>query len=215
MKHMFKAIALASVAVAGISLSAAPAAAQTRLGVGVASVDAAIAESTVYKNAQNTIRTTYASQIQQLETRAKAAEAEVKPLIDAYNAAVRSNNQAQIQTAGQALQTKRNQLNQQLAPLQQPIALAGAYVEEQIGRQLDAAVRNTMKAKKVDLVVQPNAVIAFEPYVNITNDLATEISRLVPTVSVTPPAGWQPGGQQQGAATAPAAPAPAAKPKSR
>lgn len=213
MKHMFKAIALASVAVAGVSLSAAPAVAQTRLGVGVVSVEGAMAQSTVYKNAQNSIRTTYAAQIQQFETQAKAAEAEMKPMIDAYNAAVTSNNQAQIQTTGQALQTKRNQINQRLAPLQQPIALAGAYVEEQIGRRLDEAVRNTMKAKKVDLVVQPNAVIAFEPYVNLTNDLANEISRLVPTVSVTPPAGWQPGQQQQAAPAAPAAPA--AKPKTR
>lgn len=214
MKHMFKAIALASVAVAGVSLSAAPAAAQTRLGVGVVSVEGAMAQSTVYKNAQNSIRTTYASQIQQFETQATAAEAELKPLVDAYQNAVRSNNQAQIQTTGQALQTKRNQINQRLAPLQQPIALAGAYVEEQIGRRLDEAVRNTMKAKKVDLVVQPNAVIAFEPYVNLTNDLANEITRLVPTVSVTPPAGWQPG-QQQAAPAAPAPAAPAAKPKTR
>lgn len=213
MKHMFKAIALSSVAVAGVSVAAVPAAAQTRLGVGVVSVEGAMAQSTVYKNAQNSIRTTYAAQIQQLETQAKAAEGEMKPLIDAYNAAVTSNNQAQIQTTGQALQTKRNQINQRLAPLQQPIALAGAYVEEQIGRRLDEAVRNTMKTKKVDLVVQPNAVIAFEPYVNLTNDLANEISRLVPTVSVTPPAGWQPGQQQAAPAAAPAAPA--AKPKTR
>lgn len=213
MKHMFKAIALASVAVAGVSLSVAPAAAQTRLGVGVMSVEGAMGQSTVYTNAQNSIRTTYASQIQQLETQAKAAETELKPLIDAYNNAVRSNNQAQIQTTGQALQTKRTQINQRLAPLQQPIALASAYVEEQIARRLDEAVRNTMKAKKVDLIVQPNAVIAFEPYVNLTNDLAAEITRLVPTVSVTPPAGWQPGQQQAAPAAAPAAPA--AKPKSR
>ena len=213
MKHMFKAIALASVAIAGVSLSVAPAAAQTRLGVGVMSVEGAMGQSTVYTNAQNSIRTTYASQIQQLETQAKAAETELKPLIDAYNNAVRSNNQAQIQTTGQALQTKRTQINQRLAPLQQPIALASAYVEEQIARRLDEAVRNTMKAKKVDLIVQPNAVIAFEPYVNLTNDLAAEITRLVPTVSVTPPAGWQPGQQQAAPAAAPAAPA--AKPKSR
>lgn len=214
MKHMIKAIALATVAIGGVSIVTAPAVAQTRLGVGVVSVEGAIAQSNTYKTAQNTIRTTYAAQIQQLDTQSKAAETELKPLVDAYNNAVRANNQAQIQTSGQALQTKRQQINQRLMPLQQPIALAGAYVEEQIGRQLDTAVRNVMKAKKVDLVVQPQAVVGFEPYVNITTDLANEISRLVPTVSVTPPAGWQPG-QQQAAAQPAAAQQPAAKPKSR
>ena len=50
--------------------------------------------------------------------------------------------------------------------------------------------------------------------VNITTQLKTQLNTLVPSVSITPPAGWRPGGQQQGAAPAPAAAQPA-KPAGR
>ena len=49
---------------------------------------------------------------------------------------------------------------------------------------------------------------------DITPAVITELNALVPSVGITPPAGWQPG-QAQGAAAAPAPATPAQAPKSR
>ena len=50
---------------------------------------------------------------------------------------------------------------------------------------------------------------------DITDAVVTEINALVPSVSITPPAGWQPGRQGQAAAPAAAPANPAQAPKSR
>jgi hypothetical protein len=82
-------------------------------------------------------------------------------------------------------------------------------------------VQNAVRAKNVSLLVSPQAVLFMQPTADITSAVTAELDKLVPTVSITPPAGWQPGqqGGQQGAApaAAPAAtPAPArASPEQR
>ena len=73
--------------------------------------------------------------------------------------------------------------------------------------KLEAAVKAAMKVKNVDLVLAPQAVIAREPYVDITDAIVLELNKLVPSVSITPPAGWEPGKanqQQQPPAAQPA-----------
>jgi len=56
------------------------------------------------------------------------------------------------------------------------------------------------------VVLQPQAVIKVLPAADITNDVLAELNASVPSVSITPPAGWQPG--QAGAGQAPAQPQP-------
>ncbi len=211
MKTMFKAIAFATVAAGSIAV-ATPAAAQSRVGVAVADAPTAIEQSTTYKNALRQIQTTYAAQIQQANTREQALVAEIQPLATAYNNAVNAKPQvpATINAAAQALQTKQQAAQRELATIRRPLELAGAYVQSQLTPRLEEATKNVMRSKKVDLILSAQATTYFEPYVDISSDIGAELSRLVPTVSVTPPAGWQPGQQQQApaAAPAPARPAP-------
>jgi len=71
-------------------------------------------------------------------------------------------------------------------------------------------VQNAVRAKNVSLLVSPQAVLFMQPTADITSAVTAELDKLVPTVSITPPANWQPGqAGQQGAAPA-NAPAPAA-----
>lgn len=217
MKTLFKSFALATASVAAFALPSAPAAAQSRTGVATADFEAAITRSTAFTNAIRQIQTTYAAQITQIQTRTAALQADAKPQVDAYQAAIRAPNatEASVRPAAEALQRKQQAAQTELNRLNQPIALARAYVEEQIVRQLDPALRAAMTARKVDLLVQPQAVIAREPYVDITDAVVTELNRLVPSVQITPPAGWQPG-QQQGAQPAAQTPAqPATQPQGR
>lgn len=200
MKNSMKALALATAAMAASTVAPLnPAMAQSRTKIATADVNSAVAKSTAYTNAVQQIQTTYAADLQQIQTRATALQAEIKPLQDAYQAAASAPNatQASVRPAAEALQAKQVAAQRELTQLRQRVDLARAYVEEQIVSQLDAAIRAAMKAKNVDLLLPANGVLAREPYVDMSDAVVTEINKLVPSVQVVPPAGWQPGQNQQ------------------
>lgn len=207
MTEMFKAAALALATVPALAL-AAPAYAQSN--VAVANLEGAIEQTNAFRTAMTQMQTTYKPQLDQARTRSTALDAELKPLVDAFNTAQRApnpNRQA-LQTQYNTLQQRRQTADQELQRITAPVTLARAYVLEQFtnGGRLDAAVKAAMAAKRVNLVVQPQAVLLAQPGADITTDITTELNKTVTSVQITPPAGWQPGQQQAGAAPA-AAPA--------
>lgn len=204
MTKYLKMAALAAVAAPAL-LAATPAAAQ----VAVANLDAAVENTNAFRTAMTQMQTTYKTQIDQARARSTALEAELKPLVDAFNAAQRAPNpnQQALQAQYQTIQQKKAAGDQDVQRIAQPVAVARAYVVDQFttGNKLDAAVRAAMTTKRVNLVVQPGAVVLAQPAADITADITTELNKTVPSVSITPPAGWQPGGQQAAAGAAPAA----------
>ena len=198
-KTLLKSAALAIATLSVPAMVATPAVAQSKTGIAVANYEAAVVNSQAYQTAVTQMKTTYKTDIDQTNARAAALQVELKPLVDAYNAAVQQPGatQATVQPQAQALQAKRQSGQQELARLQQRVTLATAYVEEQVGMKLNDAIKTAMKAKKVDLVLQPQAVVAREPYVDMTDAIVQELNKLVPSASITPPAGWQPGQAQQ------------------
>lgn len=203
-KTLLKSAALALATLSVPAMVASPAAAQSKTSIAVANYEAAVVQSQAYQAAIEQIKTTYKADIDATNARATALQAEMKPLVDAYNAAVQQPNatQATVQPQAQALQAKRQSGQEELARLQQRVSLATAYVEEQVAGKLNDAIRTAMQAKKVDLVLQPQAVIAREPYVDITAAIVAELNKTIPSASITPPAGWQPGQAQENAAQA-------------
>ena len=208
MKTILKALALLS-AVATPALLSAPAEAQVA-GIAIANVEQAVAESNAFRTAMTQIQTTYKAQIDSTRTRATALEAELKPLVDKFQADQKAAtpNRAALQTQYEAIQTKRQTAQAELQKLQEPVLLAQAYVEEQISTKLDGALRSAMTKKKVSLVLAPQAAVSFQPAVDITKDVTAELNTTVPSVQITPPAGWRPGQQGQAAAAAPTTPQP-------
>lgn len=204
MKTMIKTLA------AGLALSTAvvavPAAAQVS-SLGVANLDAAVQRSTAWTTALSQMQTTYKATIDQLNSREAAIRTELQPLVTKLqtDAKAANPNQQALQQQYATLQQRQNAAQQELAKIGQPVARARAYVEEQIAAKLDDALRAAMTRKNVSLVVRPEAALSYQPAADITADVTTELNRLVPSVSITPPANWQPGGQQ--AAAAPATPA--------
>ncbi|GAO38508.1 hypothetical protein SCH01S_16_00250 [Sphingomonas changbaiensis NBRC 104936] len=205
MKTMIKTLA------AGLALSTAlvavPAAAQVN-SLGVANLDAAVQRSTAWTTALSQMQTTYKATIDQLNTREAAIRTQLQPLVTKLqtDAKAPNPNQQSLQQQYAAIQQRQNAAQQELAKIGEPVARARAYVEEQITAKLDDALRAAMTKKNVSLVVRPEAALSYQPAADITADVTTELNRLVPSVSITPPANWQPGGQQ-GAAPAPAQPA--------
>jgi Skp family chaperone for outer membrane proteins len=172
--------------------------------VAVVDPDTVIGKSSAYTTAMTQIQTTYKAQIDQVNTRSAALNAELKPLVDAFNVARSAPNATEqsVQPSYDALQKKKAAADQEIGRLSQSIQLARAYVLEQIEAQFDAAVRAAMRTKAVDLVLASGAAIAYQPAADISAAVTTELNRLLPSVQIVPPAGWQPGQKQQAAAPA-------------
>lgn len=210
MKTLFKAALLAAAPVMAVAALPTAASAQAVNNVAVADLEEAIGKSAAYTAAVAQIKTTYAAQIAQADARAKALTAEIQPMATAYQTAARAPNanQAALQTQLAALQKKERDANAEVSRISEPVARARAYAVEQIQMKLETAVTNAMNKNRVTILIQPNAAIKVLPTADLTNSVMAELNALVPTVGITPPAGWQPGQAGQGQAPAPAQPQP-------
>ena len=208
MKTMTKFI----VAVSALALApAAPALAQT---VAYTDVQQVLGTSAAAKLADQQMRVTFKAQYDQVESRSRVLQAELNAMIVKVQADQKANaNDPSLQTQAKAIQEKQRAAQEELGRLSDPIERVNAYVLEQIDAKLDAAVTAAMAKKKVALLLQRGAVIKNTPGTDLTQDIVTELNALVPSVSITPPANWQPGqnrpGAQQGAS------APAQQPQGR
>lgn len=198
MKMIFKAAALAFAPIAGVAMMTAPATAQSRLGVGVADLEAAVAKSAAFTNAMTAMQTTYKAQIDSFNARKTALDTELQTkATEIQNLQKQSGaNAATLQPKIEAFQKRRGEVQQELTNLGRPIALAQAYVEEQITAKLNDALKSAMTKRKVDLVLVPNATVSYQPTVDITDAVTAEINAMVPSAQIVPPAGWQPGQQK-------------------
>ena len=194
MKKIFTASALAIAALSVSPMFAAPAAAQAR-ATAVADVRAAAAKSNAFTVASQQIQTTYKAQIDQQETRGQTLQAEMNVLIAKYNEEAKKSpqNQTALQAAAKAVQDKRTAAQEELGKIGEPVELALAYVEDQISVRMNEAIKAAMTAKKVDLLLQPDAVLARENNVDITDAVVVELNKILPSVTITPPAGYKPG----------------------
>ncbi|KQS47093.1 MULTISPECIES: OmpH family outer membrane protein [unclassified Sphingomonas] len=201
----FKTLLLAAALVAPAAMTATAADAQVS-GIAVADAQGAIANSKAWNAARAQIETTYKAQLDQAETRRQAVARELQPLVTAFQAAQRAPgaSEASLRPQAQAIQTRENAANQELARLTQPAQRAQQYAIEQIQAKLSDAVTAAVRAKNVSLLLRPEAALFAQPTADITAAITTELDRLVPTVSTAVPANWQPNqnGQQQGAAPA-------------
>ena len=202
MKTFLKAALLAATPALAVLALPAMASAQSVSNVGVVDLEEAVSKSNAYNTAISQIKVTYKAQIDAADARAKALTAELQPLAVAYQTAAKAPNAAQNQASLQqqlaTLQQREQAANAEVAKISAPVALARAYALEQIQMKLEAAVNK----KRINIVLQPQAVIKVLPAADITNDVLAELNVSVPNVSIVPPAGWQPG--QAGANQAPA-----------
>lgn len=218
MKSIFKAAAFALAPMTAIAITAVPAAAQTKSGLAVVDLEEAVAKSTAFTTAMTQMQTTYKPQLDQITARRAAIEADLKAKNDALAAAYKAAGNKPtpaIETQYQQLQQTQQNGQAELQRLTQPVALARAYVEEQVVSKLDDALKAATAKTKSEIVFKKGATESFGANADITPAVITELNALVPSVGITPPAGWQPGRGQGGAAPAAAPANPAQAPKSR
>lgn len=217
MKIILKPVIAAGLALAAISSVsvATPAFAQAEQKIGFVNVPAIVVNSTAFQTAQTQRQTTYAAQLQQAETRRLALQAQLTPMVDAFNAARQAANpdNAALQQQAIQIQTLQQQGQAELQQMLVPVQLSQAYVEEQIQDQLSAAIQNAARAQGVTLVLNSETILHAEVVHNLNEAVLAQLNVLIPVAQIVPPQGWLPremrAEQEAAAAAAAAAPAPA------
>lgn len=197
---------------------AAPSAGPVVAGIGVANLNAAVASSNAYQVAGQQRQTTYKATYDAAQARATQIEAELKGLVDKFNADKAAKKpDAILQQSYVAVQQRQERGKEEIRQILMPVMLSEAYVEEQITDKLDQAVQAAMTKRGVSILLQPETVIARANGYEMTPAIIAELNALIPSANLVPPQGWVPrqvreqqAAQQQQAQ--PAAAAPAARP---
>lgn len=220
-----KLAALASALIPGVALAQAAAPAQQAAPAAVAAAPAfpaiadfgaAVRNSNAFRTASQQVQTQYKAQIDAYNARSNPLQQELQRSATEIRTLQQNNTaQATVDQRIQAFQARQQAIQTELAPLAAPFERPLAYAEEQITAKLDQAVRNAMNAKRVNLLLRPEAIAFALPTSNLTLDITQQLNALVPSVSIAVPANWQPGGQGTAApaTTAPATTAPATPPR--
>jgi Skp family chaperone for outer membrane proteins len=175
----------------------------------IADLGAAVRSTNAFRTAAQQVQTQYKAQIDAYNARSTPLQQELQRTATEIRTLQQNNTpEATLNQRIQAFQTRQQAIQTELAPLAAPFERPLAYAEEQITQRLDQAVRAAMNAKRVNLLLRPEAIAFALPTANITADVTQQLNALVPSVSIAVPANWQPGQQQQqGAAPRPATPA--------
>ena len=206
MTNLFKfalggALAAALVAQPGLAQvkkpAAAPAPAGPRgtlaAGIGVADLQAAVANTNAYKAAVQQRQQAYKPVYDAAQARLTQLQNQLKPMADQFNAD-RAANKADtvLQAEYDGIQKAQAQGEAEIKQILAPANLSDEYVVEQITDKLPQAVQNVMGRRGLTLLLNPDAVIlSAQPY-DVTAGLVAELNVLVPSAQITPPPGWQP-----------------------
>lgn len=181
---------IGTAAVMAAASTAAPAAAQVA-GIATTSPEIVIARAAARNTAYQQIQTQYAAQITQIGT--------VRQEIQTLAKSLDTNNDNQLSDAERnakpAVITQIQQKEQQIGTLATPITVAQAYVLDQLAREYDAARQQVVTAKRIQIMLAPDAIQWAPPAIDVTTDIVTALNTRKPTVTVAPPAGWQPSQQ--------------------
>jgi len=214
MTKLFKSAAFAGLLLTGAAQPVLAQSAPQVAGLAVANLDAVVVNSNAYKTAATQRQTTYKPQIDQAEARRAQITAQLKPLIDKFNADQRANpNNPSLAQQATSIQNIQTNGQQQLQEILRPVALSEAYVNEQISDKIDEAVKNAMNKGKISLLLNPSAVTAMNNGAyNLNQSILNELNTLIPNAQIVPPTGWLPREVREQQAAQAAQQAPAARP---
>jgi Skp family chaperone for outer membrane proteins len=154
--------------------------------IAVVDSDRIFRECTACRAAQTQLQT----QVQQAQQRAQQLTAPLQTEGQALQTSINALNGKQPDAALtariQALQTKQNTANQELAGREQTIRSTQQHVQQQIGTRLGPIINTVMASRGAGIVVDRGATLAVSPTLDITNDVLAQLNQQLPSVSVTP-----------------------------
>eukprot|EP01037_Dinobryon_pediforme_P009137 gene9137-9219_t len=181
--------------------------AQTVPGIAYANPQAVVLSSNASKLAGQQLPVTYKAQIDQANTRKAQIQAQLKPMYEKLDADAKAPkaDRTQLQAEYAQIQQLEQAGQRELQQIIEPEKLAEQYVLEQIADKLESATQAAMTKRKISIVVDAQSVVKADPAYNLNQDILEQLNLIVPSVSVTPPAGWLPRAQREQQAQAQAA----------
>ncbi|MFM5884753.1 MAG: OmpH family outer membrane protein [Novosphingobium sp.] len=207
MKILLKPVAGAALVLA---LAASPALAQTKPaaapaapassgtivpGLGVADLEAVLVNTSAFRTAEQQRPVTYKATIDQAQARGKALQTQIQTLNAKLqkDAAAPGANRAALEQQAAALQKMQESGQAELNNIIKPVVYSREYVKEQIEEKMDAAVKAVMARRNVSLLLAPQSVIlSTSSAYDMSQDIVNEINRVLPSATLSPPAGWEP-----------------------
>ncbi|HQS11922.1 MAG: hypothetical protein B7Y62_02015 [Sphingomonadales bacterium 35-56-22] len=173
---------------------AVPATAQVS-GIATAETSVAIARTKALGTAYQQIGTQYAAVVQQMQTKRQE--------INNINVQLDTNKdkeltQAELDAAIKAknpLLTQLDAKQKEINTLQEPIILAQLYAVEQVALKYEAAQQAVVAAKKISVILAPDAFVWAPEAVDVTPAITAELDKAIPAAVITPPAGYRPSRQ--------------------
>lgn len=173
---------------------AAPASAQVA-GIATADTSVAIAKAKALGQAYQQIGATFASNAQLMQAKRKEIN-DINVQLDINKD--KELTQAELDVAIKAknpLLTQIDAKQQEINTLQDPIIKAQLFAVESIAMKYEAAQQAVITAKKINVILSPDAFVWAPEAVDVTPLITAELDKLVPTVGTTPPADWRPSRQ--------------------
>ena len=182
-----------TLALAGLALSASlatPAAAQVEGKVATASVSRALLGVNPLMTALSQVSTTYATQLEQLESKQKELNTLLTPYDTNGNGSIDQNEAPGLQAAPnfQQIQTLRGEI----ANTENQVTAAQVYAVEQVLAQYQTAITEVANAQQIVMVVDPSSLQFAGEGADITAAISASLTTKVPNVGIVPPQGWQP-----------------------
>lgn len=186
----------------GAMLAAAPLQAQVS-GVAIADPEAVILQAKALDAANASISTTFKADLDKASARQQALRTELntlyapldlnkdKQLDDSELAAA----QAAKNPALARIDAAQKSAQADIARFNGPATRAQAWAIEQIAQKYGAAMKTVVDSKKINLLLGAGSVQFASPAADVTSAVKAELDRTTPTVTITPPANWQPGQQ--------------------
>jgi Skp family chaperone for outer membrane proteins len=178
---------------AGIALAAAPVATQAQVnGMAVAEAAVAVAGSQPLQNGFQQVGTTYQAQITALEQYQTQRQQLLQQLDTNGDGSLDEAEQAALENASNPVVQQLAALEQNINTTQTPIQMARLYVVSQVAAQYGAAVQQVISDRQIQILLAPEAIVYAPDAANVTELVSQAINTRVPSVSITPPQGWQP-----------------------
>ncbi|MDE2303772.1 MAG: OmpH family outer membrane protein [Sphingomonadales bacterium] len=194
-KLAFVSLVLAGSTSALAAHAAAPAApASGKSAIAVVNMSAVIGNSTAYRTAEQQRQTAFKPVVDQANARKAQIIAQLQPMVDKLKRDEAAHaSQADLAQEQAAIEQIQQAGQQELQRMLEPAQLSEAYVQEQIGDKLGSATQAAMTRNGVSLLLKSDSVlqVTSQNY-DLTPEVLAELNAELPSVSITPPAGWEP-----------------------
>jgi Skp family chaperone for outer membrane proteins len=182
---------LSGLLVATTALVAVPAAQAQVAGIGTADELAVIMSSNAFRNGFQQINTQFGANLTTIDTRANEVQQLQQQLATQFDAnkdqQLSPEEQQKMQASNSPLIGQIQAKQQEMETLEAPIRAAQIFVVDTLDKNYQQALKDTVAAKKVNVVLSPDAVQWAPPAISLNEALKTRLDQLTPTVNITAP----------------------------